>query len=204
MESPIELVREILSSKRENRHDKWNLKLREYMKEIRISDEDLNEMNKLEIKDRVRERDTEKWKEEISKKPKARLYKEYKGEIKEEKIYDNTFASELLFGARSNSLNLNDTRKHSGGVVICDVCGEEEEDLIHFMVRCGGLEGRRDRRLMDKFRGKNNTETTGRLFFHTKKDEIEKLKKMIRFMWTERSLGKSRRKKSCAASGGGV
>ena len=51
------------------------------MKEVKISDEDLSEMIRTEIKERVRERDTEKWIEEINRKPRASLYKEYKGEI---------------------------------------------------------------------------------------------------------------------------
>ena len=98
---------------------------------------------------------------------------------------------------------MNDTRKHSGGVVICDVCGEEE-DLFHFMIRCRGLEDRRDRELIEKFKGRNDRETTGKLLFYSKKDDIEKLKKMLRSIWTERNLSKSRRKKSCATSRGGV
>ena len=127
------------------------------MKKVKIRDEDLNEMSKLEIKDKLRERDTEKWMKEISRKPKASLYKEYKGEIKEEKIYDNTFASELLFGARSNSLNLNDMKKHTGGETTCDVCSEEEEDLIHFLMRCRGLDDRRDKELKRMIRDLWNT-----------------------------------------------
>ena len=119
------------------------------------------------------------------------MYKKYKGEIREEKIYDNTFVSELLFGARSNSLNLNDMKKHSGGEATCDVCGEEEEDLIHFMVRCRGLEDRRDRELIEKYRGRDDRETTGKILFYMKKDEVEKLKKILRFMWTKRSLRRS-------------
>ena len=104
----------------------------------------------------VRERDTERWIEEINRKPKASPYKEYKGEIKEEKIYDNTYASELLFGARANSLDLNDLKKHTGGETVCDICGEEKEDLINFLVRCRGLEDRRDKELVAKFKGSDD------------------------------------------------
>ena len=82
------------------------MKIKDYMKGVKISDEDMNEMSRGEIKEKVRERNTERWKDEISKKPKDSLYKEYKGEIREEKIYDNTYALELLFGARANSLDL--------------------------------------------------------------------------------------------------
>ena len=78
METPIELIREILRSIRENKLNKWNVRLKEFMNEVKISDEDLNEMSKDEIKEKVRERDTEKWIEEISRKPRASLYKEYK------------------------------------------------------------------------------------------------------------------------------
>ena len=40
----------------------------EYIKEVKISDEDLNEMSRSEIKERVREKDSERWIEEINKK----------------------------------------------------------------------------------------------------------------------------------------
>ena len=187
METPIELIREILRSIRENKLNKWNVRLKEFINEVKISDEDLNEMSKDEIKEKVRERDTEKWIEEISRKPRASLYKEYKGEIKEEKIYDNTYASELLFGARANSLDLNDLKKHTGGDTVCDVCGEEE-DLIHFLVRCKGLDDRRDEELVAKFRGSDDRSTAGRILFETTGDDVERLKRMLRNLWSSRKI----------------
>ena len=164
-----------------------NVRLKEIMNEVKISEEDLNEMSKDEIKEKVRERDTEKWIEEISRKPRASLYKEYKGEIKEEKIYDNTYASELLFGARANSLDLNDLKKHTGGDTVCDVCGEEE-DLIHFLVRCKGLDDRRDEELVAKFRGSDDRSTAGRILFETTGDDVERLKRMLRNLWSSRKI----------------
>ena len=78
------------------------------------------------------------------KKTKANLYMEYKGKIREEEIYDNTYASELLFVVRANSLDLNDLKKHTGDT-ICDICRKEKEDLINFIVGCKEFEDRRDR-----------------------------------------------------------
>ena len=188
METPIELIREVLRSIRENKFNKWNIRLKEYMEEAKISDEDLSEMSKAEIKEKVKERDTERWREEIEKKPRASLYKEYKGEIKEEKIYDNTYASELLFGARANSLNLNDLKKHKGGKTVCDVCGEEEEDLVHFIVRCRGLEDRRDKDLIAKFKGDDDRSTAGKILFETRDNDVERVKRMLRNLWSSRKI----------------
>ena len=154
------------------------------MKEAKISDEDLNEMSRAEIKERVRERDTERWIEEINRKPRASLYKEYKGEIKEEKIYDNTYASELLFGARANSLDLNDLKKHTGGETVCDICGEEKEDLINFLVRYKGLE-----ELVAKFKGIDDRATAKKILFKMKDKEVERLKRMLRNLWNSQWVG---------------
>ena len=92
-----------------------------------------------EIKARVRRVDTEKWERELESKTSLGLYRRYKGVIREERIYDNRYSSELLYGARANALGLNDRRRHEGGSMRCDLCGGEREDLIHFLIECEGL-----------------------------------------------------------------
>ena len=64
------------------------------------------------------EKDTEKWESEIQNKSTLSLYRRFKTEIKEEKIYDNRYSYRLLFCARSNTLDVNDgswNRGNEGG-----------------------------------------------------------------------------------------
>ena len=71
---------------------------------------------------------------------KINIYREFKKEIKEEKCYDNRPESKLLFLARTNSLDLNTENRHKKEIeeqdTSCTLCGNENEDIIHFMIDC--------------------------------------------------------------------
>ena len=67
------------------------------------------------------------------------IYKQFKHSIVEEKFYDNTFGSVLLFKARSNCLKLNWRNRFQGGDVSCRLCGAQLETLEHFILECPGL-----------------------------------------------------------------
>ena len=64
------------------------------------------------------------------------IYKKWKTTIKEEGMYDNTFASVIFFRARANTLTLNRKNRHTGGDTSCCFCKNIEEDLIHFLLLC--------------------------------------------------------------------
>ena len=85
-------------------------------------------------------------------------------------------------------MDLNDLKKHTGGDTVCDVCGEEEEDLIHFLMRCRGLDDRRDEDLVAKFKGGDDRSTAGRILFETKGDDVKRLKRMLRNLWSSRKI----------------
>ena len=72
-------------------------------------------MNKRAIKNKVRERDNRIWREELDMLSSAGIYRNWKKEIREERFYDNSEASTILFRARANSLKLNDRKRHGGG-----------------------------------------------------------------------------------------
>ena len=63
--------------------------------------------------------------------------------VREEDIYRNDGPSVYLFRARANALGLNDFNRHGREVeereTLCGMCGEEVEDLGHFMLRCKEL-----------------------------------------------------------------
>ena len=62
-------------------------------------------------------------------------------------------------------------------------------------MRCRGLEDRRDKELIKKFRGVDDRATVGKMLFRTDENDIKRLKKMLRIMWSERNLKSMRKKK---------
>ena len=60
--------------------------------------------------------------------------------------------------------------------------------MIHFLVRCKGLDDRRDEELVAKFRGSDDRSTAGRILFETMGDDVERLKRMLRNLWSSRKI----------------
>ena len=144
-------------------------------------------MNKRIIKNRVREWDNEKWREEMDALSSIGIYRHWKRRIREERCYDNTEASAILFGARSNALRLNNRKRHGGGGTTCDLCGVEMEDLGHFLLRCHKLEGKRRRELFG-LPNREDDEIIGEMLFSG--ERIQEVKEMLGKMWRERERGR--------------
>ena len=117
-------------------------------------------------------------------KPTTEFYAAEKREIGYEHCYNNNYNSKLYARARINALQL---EKHKGRSnknynTTCKLCGEEEEDLIHFTVKCKKLEKKRnssvintgildpEERMKDLFRNKDYRSTS----------------RLIRDLWTLR------------------
>ena len=99
------------------------------------------DVNNLEILDRggikskVREYDNREWKREMETKSTLWVYRRFKDRIKEEKFYDNSWDSEIMFRARTNTLVLEDLKRHSNEDTSCKICDMgEREDLGHFII----------------------------------------------------------------------
>ena len=84
--------------------------------------------------------DTEKWINELDSKSSLAIYKQFKNNIKEKKIYTNDYQSIVLFRCRSNTIKLNWRRIFEGGDTTCALCNEEEETLEHFLIKCTVLD----------------------------------------------------------------
>ena len=164
-------------------NNSWNKKLEEYLGKVGLRYEVLETMNKRAIKNKVREWDNERWREELDTLSSIEIYRNWKRRIREERCYDNTEASIILFGARSNTLRLKNRKRHGGGDTTCDLCGVEMEDLGHFLLRCHKLEGKRRRELFGSLnRGDNEIE----LLFSG--ERIQEVKDMLGKMWREREI----------------
>ena len=107
------------------------------------------EMNRTELRKKVREIDKKYWLNEMGNLKSLEMYKKYKTEIKEVRIYDNRISSQWLFRARSNSLKVNQRAYffkpgYKEEDKICELCKKEEESLEYFMLNCKDLKGIRN------------------------------------------------------------
>lgn len=186
------LVQEILYTIRSERKTAkqkkitWNNQLNEYLNEVNIRYGEIGTLSKKEIKRRVRDWDTNKWKEELDNKSSVKIYKDFKKRMKDDGCYDNKFSSVLLFRARSNTLKLNIRKRHQNGDTKCELCEEEREDLTHFIIDCKELEGSRDKEIMKEHYDTNKEEMIGKIL-HTK-EKIEAVKNMLEKMWNQRQI----------------
>ena len=80
------------------------------------------------------------WREELGRKTTLELYRTWKTEMGQEDSYDGRPDSVIWFKARTNCLTLGDRNRHIGGETDCFMCGQETENLRHFLLDCGELE----------------------------------------------------------------
>ena len=128
----------------------WIRAINEYREKLEISWTDLRGMEKKTLKKKIKEYDTQIWLEEMMHKPSLKWYRIGKKDIGYEMCYRNNISSTYLAKARTNSLQL---EEHIGRGIpnydkTCKLCGEEEEDLEHFLIRCLELEGKRNSEIM--------------------------------------------------------
>ena len=189
IEGENELTKEILNKVRKEREEnKWNKQINEYLKETNIEYNDIYILKRMELKKKVRKWDNDMWEKELETKTSIPIYRKYKKEIREERIYDNRPESRLLFQARSNTLNLNNRKRFKKEAIKedekCKLCGNEQENLIHFMIDCKIMETVRDNVLISKYQEENKEDIVGRLLFEH--EDIEKTKTMLGKMWKYR------------------
>ena len=111
-----------------------------------------------------------------------RFYRLGKLEIGYDNCYRNNSHSAFLAKARTNSLQL---EEHIGRGIqnydaTCKLCGEETEDLVHFIIKCKKLENIRDYNLID--RSIRNTEERLRKLLY-KNGKHQEIGKLIKNLW---------------------
>ena len=118
----------------------------------------------------------------MNKKPTLRFYKLGKQKIGYDNCYRNNGHSAFLAKARTNSLQLEEHRGRGNQNydTTCKLCGEEDEDIVHFLVKCKKLEGERDNRLMNGAQ-QDPEEKLRQLLFENK--EHQEVGKMIKNLW---------------------
>ena len=186
LEGKNKLLKEVLKRVRKDKKNIWNKRLEEYLKLIHLKYEDLIKMSYEEIKRKVKEKDNEIWKKDLVEKNSLGRYRKYKTKIKQEDIYDNRYQSVLLFKLRTGTLELNIEKRHKGEDTTCDLCRTGEETDIHFMLECNRLDDKRNKKLIEEYKGKDKDETLEKMLF--RKKGIENVKKMINDMWRKREI----------------
>ena len=76
---------------------------------------------------------------------------------------------------RTGTLELNIEKRHKGEDTTCDLCKAGDETDIHFILECNRLDDKRDKKLIEKYKGKDKDETLEKMLF--KKKGIENVKK---------------------------
>ena len=142
-------------------------------------------MTKSEIKTMTQDYDTRMWERELSEKKILKYYKEGKGKMRYEFCYRNNINSMFLARARLNSLRLEEALGR-GKILfnkICKLCKQEEEDLLHFMIECPHLEGKRNYEIIDEEIIEPEKRLIQCLF---KQRNYQETGKMIKNMWYTR------------------
>ena len=187
-----ELVKEVLIRTLKEDNNIWNTKLRSQLGKVNMTEEDLWNMSKENIRRRIREVDKANWVKEMEKIKTLNVYRKFKKEIKNDNIYDNRESSKYLFKARSNTLEVHQRAyfilKGRNKSKICKLCKKEEESLGHFLLNCEILNKERDSIFISRYRGISDDETLGGLLFRTEEKDLETLKNMISRMWGTRKV----------------
>merc|ERR1712179_712817 len=125
-----------------------------------------------------------KWFDEMSKKQSLRFYIKEKMEVKYDICYRNNLSSSYYARARINSLKLEEQigRGKVNYNKKCKLC-DEEEDIVHFTVRCEKLEQKRNYNLLDKEIVDPEERMRVLLFRNEDRQEIGR---MIKDMWDMR------------------
>ena len=179
-----EMVKEVLRKMRNEKSNPWIRRLNLYLRKIGVNFDQMVRMKKRQIVRKILKYDSIRWYDNLLTKTSLGIYRRKKREIKDERIYSNDRASELLFRARSNTLDLNTDKRHRGESEMCDLCERGTEDLRHFMLECCRLEDKRDQQLMTKYWKADKEEMIGDMIFDRK--ETERVGKMIEEMYKKR------------------
>lgn len=175
-----ELLERIVEEMKEKKRNRWIKGLIEDRRMVGIKGRNVSNE---EIKKNVRAWDTNEWKNELEEKSSLRLYKLWRKELGgQESVYDNREASVILFKARSNNLNLGDRKRFSNQSTECLMCGDNLEDLKHFLLYCPAYDQERGKTMiLQRPYQEDEEEILGKLLFEKK--TTEETKTMIHRFW---------------------
>merc|ERR1712055_177776 len=196
METSLQYVRSTMSGDFENMKElmrdsiktgkgKWFRLTNSYREELKMTWEELFTISKEALKKRIRVYDTNLWEMDLASKSTLKYYAAGKTEIGYQHCYRNNVNSTFLARARTNSLKLEEAigrgNKHYNKV--CKLCGQEEEDLVHFIAKCRALETKRDYGVLDCSIEDPEERMIKFLF---KQEDYQGAGKMVKELWFKR------------------
>ena len=185
MNSEFENIKEMMQDTIKLKAGKWYKTVNSYVEELGIEWTDVYQMSKEELKRRIKDYDTKIWEYNLAKKSTLKYYSEGKIKIGYESCYRNNANSMFLARARTNSLKLEEAvgRGNMYHDKICKLCSLGEEDLVHFIMECPILEGKRDYSIIDK----NIVDPRQRMIVLLfKQRKYQEVGEMIKNLWNRR------------------
>ena len=175
----------------ENKKTPWILQIKEYMKELNLNLNKIENMSEKQLKQTINIWDKKEWEKEVGEKVTLNMYKKYKKNIKEEPWYDNKEKTMLMSRARLNTLDLNDRKRLIGEQTKCVMCDEENENLEHFLLYCPEYNNVRSKfRFMQQPYQEDKEELIAGILLFTElgKEESEDRKNLVKKLWEKRSI----------------
>ena len=151
LESGFEKIRIALENNIRNNKGDWIHRINNFIKTVNLTWTEIRNKNRQKIRDIIRKHDTVVWEEGMENKSSLYMYKEEKKKMGYEECYNNTYQSELLAKARTNSMQLADwyARGTKGkGDATCPICKHAKEDIIHFLIECKKLDNYRNKEII--------------------------------------------------------
>ena len=185
-----ELVEQIIRNSIVCRADTWSEDSMKILDTLGVSVRRLKEMTRSEIEKSLLEWDTIKWKEGMAQKSSLEIYRQNKEKVGQvDYMYDNRPNSIIFFQARTNSLPLHNRVKFLREDSICPVCGNENENLEHFILFCAGYREERKKILgLQQPYQENKEQIIGKILFEfNNRSEVELIKEVLYNFWKIRN-----------------
>ena len=185
MSGDFEDMKELMLDSINTGKGRWYKLTNSYREELKMTWEELFTISKEALKKKIRLYDTNLWKLNLASKSTLKYYAVGKTEIGYEHCYRNNMNSTYLARARTNSLKLEEAQgrgnKHHNK--ICKLCGQKEEDLVHFIVECKALETMRNYDVLD-WSIEDPEERMIKFLF--KQEDYQGAGKMVKELWFKR------------------
>ena len=164
-----------------NMKGNWNMNTERICKKYNLEKDNIKEYNKEEIGNKIREKETSAWREEMEKKKTLKIYRKYKTQIKQDEDFYNDRNSEVWFRVKANCLFFKKQNEENR----CKICNDGNEDLKHFILHCNKLEEiRKTHILLQRPYPEDEDELLSKIIFeNTDKEEV---KIIMGKMWSRR------------------
>ena len=145
-------IKEMMEDVIRRKKGKWYKTTNSYIEELNITWDMLYTLTKKEIKALTRKHDNAQWENELKERITLKYYKEGKEKIGYDHCYRNNVNSQFLAMARINAIGLEEAKKRGCSFynATCKLCSYEEEDLVHFAIKCPKLENKRNNEIVNK------------------------------------------------------